>query len=78
MRKEMFISRRVPLTSFGDNASPAIITWRRLNPYYKGAQTPYRMKRLASNCGHTHVDLTVTVKSELGFDVCGLNSLQIQ
>src|SRR3990170_4900425 len=35
--------------------APQLFTWRRLNPHYKGV-TPYRMKRLASNCGHKHDD----------------------
>jgi hypothetical protein len=59
VEKEMFISAviasdRTQLQS----ASPAINTWRRLNPNRNGA-SPTGMRELASNCGDIHVDLTL-------------------
>jgi hypothetical protein len=56
--KEMFISaesasKRIQL----QQASPAITTWRRLNPNRNGDYAS-GMRVLASSCGDTHVDLT--------------------
>jgi hypothetical protein len=39
-------------------ASPAIITWRRLNPNRNGV-SPTGMRVLASSCGDMYVDLTL-------------------
>jgi hypothetical protein len=65
------------LNSFSYKLAPQLTIWRRLNPNRNGA-LPTGMRVLASNCGDTYVDLIIAIRSELGFDVNVVHSLQIQ